>query len=205
MLNTIPVVAVPGELFPSYPLQTTWNFSRKLTADIAGSAFMGVDGRFHWITSVANYGSTDDGGSYTRTFTDDDFGALTHNYPAVENVTYDSYWNKPGTFCYQLDKRANNPMPSLYQDDHCDVIGIWTDPATKTWYGVVNDEYQFNPWVAEQSQNDRIKTGRHNNRVMLASSADEGKTWELIDQICTDEFQPQQTITAELFPNQTYS
>lgn len=97
-------------------------------------------------------------------------------------------------------------MPSLYQDDHCDVVGVWVDPATQTWYGVINDEYQFEPWVLTGlTQNQRIATGRHNNRVLLASSSDHGNTWQVIDQIITDHFQPQQTISQAVFPNSTYS
>ena len=204
MVALLPLV-VSETLFPTFKLISTKTGPDKLASDIAGSAFTGVDGAFHFITSAADYEQSDSGGSFVNTFTADNFGVMMNNGPTVKTYA-NTYWNRPGTYCYQVDKRPNKPMPSLYQDDHCDVVGVWIDPATKGWYGIVNDEYQFEPWkFINLTQNQRIKTGRHNNRVLLAHSADQGATWDLVDQIITDKYQPQQTITPELFPNQTYS
>lgn len=198
-----------GTQIPEFTFQGTTKFPSKMQADIAASLFVDEDGKFRFISSLASYAQYDDGTSFTRTFTGDDFGHLSDKWGTAETsmVDYNSYWDKPGSFCYQLDKRAVNPMPTLYQDDHCDVIGVWIDPATKEWWGGINDEYQFDPWNLNPgvTTNARIKTGRHNNRLLLTRSRDQGKTWEIIDQIITDIYQPQQTITPELFPNQTYS
>ncbi|TQV95400.1 hypothetical protein IF1G_06387 [Cordyceps javanica] len=193
--------------FPTYQLASSKKFTTELGADIAASSFVGADGNFHFITSLASYAAYDDGSSFTKTFTGDDFGELANSFSSeTPRKNYDSYWNKPGSMCYQLDKRATNPMPSLYQDDHCDIVGVWIDPESKDWLGIVNDEYQFNPWLPTgQDQNSRIHTGRHNNRVMLAKSSDQGTSWEIVDQICTDRLQPNQTVTEALFPNTTFS
>lgn len=194
---------------PTFAYQGTTSFPTKLAADIAASLFVDETGTFHFISSVASYASSDDGSSYTRTFTGNDFGHLANKWGTSETslTEYDSYWNRPGSMCYRLNERANAPMPSLYQDDHCDVIGIWVDPGTKEWYAAINDEYQFDPWNLKPNvtQNARIATGRHNNRILLARSKDHGATWEIIDQIVTDPYQPQQTITPALFPGLTYS
>lgn len=190
-------------LFPTYSLSSTTKFPSSMGADIAGSAFVGVDGQFHFISSAADYEQSDSGGSFVNTYTADDFGVMANGN--TSHVAYNTYWNRPGSMCYQLDKRSVRPMPSLYQDDHCDVVGVWIDPATETWYGVINDEYQFAPWQTNKTQNERIKTGLHNNRVLFASSSDQGVTWQLIDQLLTDGYQPEQTITSQLFPNTTYS
>ncbi|EJT52644.1 hypothetical protein A1Q2_05658 [Trichosporon asahii var. asahii CBS 8904] len=193
---------------PTFTFQGTTTFPRKMGADIAASQFVDETGTYRFISSVASYAQYDDGTSYTRTFTGNNFGHLSDKWGTDETsmVDYNSYWDKPGSMCYRLDEREVNPMPSLYQDDHCDVIGVWIDPATKEWYGGVNDEYQFDPWNhGEVTQNARIKTGRHNNRLLLARSGDQGKTWAVVDQIVTDPYQPNQTITPELFPNATYS
>lgn len=206
------VLALLGGVFaeiPAFTFQGTTSFPKKMGADIAASLFVDETGTFRFISSVASYAQTDDGTSYTRTFTGNDFGHLADKWGTAETsmVDYNSYWNKPGSMCYRLDERSENPMPSLYQDDHCDVIGVWIDPATKEWWGAINDEYQFDPWNLSPgvTQNQRIKTGRHNNRILLAKSGDQGKTWAITDQILTDPYQPQQTITPELFPNATYS
>ncbi|BEJ12559.1 hypothetical protein CspHIS471_0210190 [Cutaneotrichosporon sp. HIS471] len=195
---------VAAELFPTYTLVSSKIGPSTLRSDIAGSAFVDADGEFHFVTSTASYKPTDDGSSFVHTFTADNFGVMMAN-GSTTNKFYDTFWNLPGSYCYQLDKRSTRPMPTLYQDDHCDTIGIWIDPATQGWYRIVNDEYQFAPWKTGLNQTARISTGLHNNRVLLSHSADKGVTWDLVDQILTDKYQPQQTITAALFPNQTYS
>ncbi|KAM3427991.1 hypothetical protein MY4824_009106 [Beauveria thailandica] len=193
--------------FPTYELTSSKKFSSELLADIAASSFVGVDGNFHFITSVASYAAYDDGTSFTKTVTGDDFGELVNTFSSkTPTRKYNSYWNKTGSMCYQLNKRSINPIPSLYQDDHCDIVGVWIDPDSKAWLGIVNDEYQFNPWVfSGEDQNSRIRTGKHTNRVMLAKSSDQGTSWEIVDQILTDRLQPNQTVTEALFPNTTFS
>ncbi|KAM3506420.1 hypothetical protein MY11210_007570 [Beauveria gryllotalpidicola] len=194
--------------FPTYQLVSSKKFTTDLGADIAASSFVGVDGNFHFMTSVASYAAYDDGTSFTKTATGDDFGQLVSTFGSTTQIkNYDSYWNKPGSMCYQLDRRATNPIPSLYEDDHCDVVGVWIDPDSEAWLGIVNDEYQFDPWgpPAGEDGNSRIRTGKHTNRVMLAKSTDQGASWDIVNQICTDRLQPNQTVTAALFPNSTFS
>lgn len=209
LLGVLALLGGAAAQIPDFKYQGTVSFPKKMGADIAASLFVDETGAFRFISSLASYAQYDDGTSFTRTFTGNDFGHLSDKWGTAETsmVDYNSYWDKPGSMCYRLDERATNPMPTLYQDDHCDVVGVWIDPATKEWWGAINDEYQFDPWnlAANVTRNARIKTGRHNNRILLTRSADQGVTWEIVDQIVTDIYQPQQTITPELFPNKTYS
>ncbi|UKS28398.1 hypothetical protein LOZ80_05540 [Paenibacillus sp. HWE-109] len=47
------------EKFPIYVQQATVPSLTAGTADIAGSAFVGKDGEFHWMDSLANYEQAD--------------------------------------------------------------------------------------------------------------------------------------------------
>lgn len=199
------MASAAGVQFPTYNLTTT-KFPASMGADIAASAFVDADGRFRLLTSAANYEMSDSGGSFVDTYTADNFGVMA-NGGQGRQVRADTYWNRPGSYCYKLDERAERPLPSIYQDDHCDVVGVWVDPATRDWVGVVNDEYQFDPLNTNAStpENDRIKTSKHNNRILLAKSSDQGASWQIVDALAVDNYQPNQTITPELFPNSTYS
>jgi hypothetical protein len=191
--------------YPTYTLDHIGTLNSGLTGDIAGSAFTDADGQFHWLSSYATYASTDTG-SDTHTFTNTDLGALTNQVGSgTTETTADTYWNRPGSLCYQIDKAAQNAAPSPYEDDHCDVVGTWVDPGTGTWYGVVNDEYDFNPWGSStQTQNQRIGTGIHGNRILTASSSDKGQTWNYGGEIITSPYLGNDSEDASSQPGKTW-
>ncbi|GIO64199.1 discoidin domain-containing protein [Paenibacillus cineris] len=173
------------------------------TADIAGTAFVDQDGEFHWMYSVSNYEQADNGGSWIKYNTSTDLGKLNTNWGTP--VTYNSYWNRSGTINYKIDETYGIPTP--YQDDHNDGIGIWVDPDTGYWYSLTNDEYQFNPFATgNPTNNQRIATGVHNNRVLSMYSTDKGKTWNLIGQVATSPWNDSdEAVTASGFPGKTWS
>lgn len=192
--------------YPTYTLDHTGTLNSGLTGDIAGSAFTDADGQFHWLSSYATYASTDTG-SDTNTFTNSDLGALNNQMGSgTTETTADTYWNRSGSLCYQIDKAAQHAAPSPYEDDHCDVVGVWVDPGTGTWYGVVNDEYDFNPWGAStQTQNQRIGTGIHGNRILTASSSDKGQTWSYGGEIITSPYLGNDSEDASSQPGKTWN
>ena len=194
------------QLYPTYTLDHTGTLNSGLTGDIAGSAFTDADGQFHWLSSYATYAGTDTG-SDTNTFTNSDLGALTSQVGSgTTETTADTYWNRPGALCYQIDKAAQHAAPSPYEDDHCDVVGVWVDPGSGTWYGVVNDEYDFNPWGSStQTQNQRIGTGIHGNRILTASSGDKGQTWNYGGEIITSPYLGNDSEDASSQPGKTWN
>ncbi|NUR27198.1 MAG: hypothetical protein HOV83_15355, partial [Catenulispora sp.] len=187
--------------FPTYTLDTTRSLNSTLRGDIAGSAFVGADGQFHWLNSYATY-ATSDTGSYTNTFTNTDLGALNAQIGSgTTEVSADTYYDRPGSLCYQTDKDPVHPAPSPYEDDHCDVVGVWVDPDTGTWYGVVNDEYDFAPWATNNpTVVQRIQTGVHGNRILAASSTDQGQTWTFGGEIVTSPFTDHDAFDATAAP-----
>ncbi|MCS7462335.1 discoidin domain-containing protein [Paenibacillus doosanensis] len=199
----LPAAYAAAEKFPTYVQQATVPGLASGKADIAGSAFVDKDGEFHWMYSVANYEQSDSGGSWIKSNTHTDLGALNTDWGAA--TTYNSYWNRPGTINYKLDETYGIPTP--YQDDHNDGIGVWIDPDTGYWYALTNDEYQFNPFAAgNPTTNERIASGLHNNRVLAAYSTDKGSTWKLIGQVATSPWNDgNEAATASNFPGSTWS
>jgi hypothetical protein len=204
-----PTVHAATQPFPSYGSSANPNLNGALGGDIAGSAFVDNDGQFHWISSYAGYNSATDTSttnSYTKTFTNTDMGTVSSGIGSTTAVANaNTHYTLPDTLCYKVDQKLVNPAPSLYQDDHCDVIGIWVDPATGTWYGAVNDEFQFNPWGAStQTPAQRVATGIHYDRIMLASSTDKGANWNYGGAIVTSQFQHNGVADDVAFPSTTW-
>ena len=192
-------------LYPTYTLDASHTLSSSLVGDIAGSAFTDTSGTFHWLSSYADY-TTTDSGSYTTTFTNTDLGALNAGVgSSTTSVADDTYYNRSGSLCYQVDKAAAHAAPSPYEDDHCDVVGVWVDPSTGTWYGVVNDEYDFDPWVTSGlTTAQRITTGIHGNRILTAYSTDDGTDWNYGGEILTSPFTDDDAFDATATPGNTW-
>lgn len=203
VLAGLPTAYAGTEKFPTYVQNSAVPSLTAGKADIAGSAFVDQDGEFHWMYSVSNYEQSDSGGSWIKYNTNTDLGALNTNWGTT--TTYNSYWNRPGTINYKIDQTYGIPTP--YQDDHNDGIGVWIDPDTGYWYALTNDEYQFNPFATgSPTTNDRIATGLHNNRVLSAYSIDKGATWKLIGQVATSPWNDSnEAATTSNFPGSTWS
>ena len=202
--TTAPQASAPD--FPAYALDDSPTLDPSLTGDIAGSAFTGRDGAFHWISSYAGYSATDIGYSYTTTYTNTDLGTV--NSQVTSGTTADAadtYQGNPGSLCYQIDKAPVNPAPSPQEDDHCDVVGIWVDPSTGVWHGVVNDEYDFDPWgPAGETTGQRILKGIHGDRILTAYSSDQGKSWHYGGEIVTSPVTDHDAVDATSDPGTTW-
>ncbi|OIV37151.1 hypothetical protein BIV57_12545 [Mangrovactinospora gilvigrisea] len=210
---TAPASAAPSAppvdaAFPTYP-QTVTHIPEDLGSDIAGSAFTDSDGQFHWSNAVASYARTDDGSSWEHTFTNTDMGAVSAGLAsgATKLASADAYYGTPGTLCYKLGERTDASMPSPYDDDHCDIVGTWVDPATKRWYAVINDEFTFDPLNTDPTKSipDRIATAQHSNRILVATSDDKGASWAVQNEIVTPPYQPKDYFDNADYPGSTFA
>ena len=199
------------QTFPTYK-QSELDIPDELGSDIAGSSFVDADGAFHFSNGVASYARTDDGSSWNRTFTADDFGAVAAgiaDHSTTKNEA-DAYYNTKGTLCYKLNRRrgptGKRIMPSPYNDDHCDIVGVWVDPKTKTWHAVINDEFVFDPLNTDaEPVPDRIATAQHSNRILMATSSDKGASWQVQNEIITPPHQPKDYFRVDDYPGKTFA
>ncbi|MHA7984918.1 hypothetical protein ACX9R5_03855 [Rathayibacter sp. CAU 1779] len=213
VVTTAALAAIPASGFadtattpPTYTAAQTGKLNGGLLSDIAGSAFVDKDGQFHWSNGYTGY-ADDQTQGWANTFTNTDLGAVTSGMGTTTQKTVaDAFYTTPGSICYQLDKDATHPIPSPQQDDHCDVIGVWVDPAG-TWHALLNDEYQFDPWQtkgADATIAQKISTGHHNNRILLATSKDKGASWRYAGPALTSGWDDDQVIDSAASPGTSY-
>jgi hypothetical protein len=192
---------------PAYTTTGTAQLNDDLLSDIAGSAFVGADGQFHWTNGDTPY-DTNPADAWANTFTNTDMGAVNAGVGTTTGqVTADAYYGDPGSICYQVDKSATHPIPSPQEDDHCDVVGVWVDPASGTWHAILNDEYQFDPWGVTgptSTTAQKIATGLHNDRILLATSRDQGKSWQYAGPALTSAWDDDQVVDSTSSPGTTY-
>jgi hypothetical protein len=77
--------------------------------------------------------------------------------------------------------------------NYCDLAGVWVDPDTGDWYGLVHNEFTPQPFA----------DGLHYDSIDLTVSADQGRTWDIREHIITSPYSTVRGDTAA-FPQQTY-
>ncbi|MER6098865.1 RICIN domain-containing protein [Streptomyces sp. NPDC001728] len=77
--------------------------------------------------------------------------------------------------------------------NYCDLAGVWVDPDTGDWYGLVHNEFTPQPFG----------DGVHYDGIDYAVSKDQGRTWSIKDHVITSRYGTKRGDTAA-FPQQTY-
>ncbi|MEU4928108.1 RICIN domain-containing protein [Streptomyces yokosukanensis] len=167
--------------------------------DTPASPYLDRDGTFHYQQSAALYGAAD-----PRTwdfYTGKDF----------DSARFDTALSKAVNPANSADRnddttwRCNNsptgreatyaPSGSGYaQKNYCDLSGVWVDPDTGDWYGLVHNEFTPQPFG----------DGLHYDAIDYAVSTDRGRTWTVKDHAITSPYSTKRGDTTA-FPNQTYS
>ncbi|WP_338118219.1 RICIN domain-containing protein [Streptomyces coryli] len=166
--------------------------------DTPASTFIDKDGTFHYQSAHALYDKKDP--RKWTFYTGKDFDTATRDAALSDAVNpgnpKDS--NKDTTW------RCNNsptgkeataaPSGSSYsQPNYCDLLGVWVDPDTGDWYGLVHNEFTPQPFG----------DGLHYDAIDYAVSKDQGKTWDIKDHVLTSPYSTKRGDDAA-FPNETY-
>ncbi|MEU3500571.1 ricin-type beta-trefoil lectin domain protein [Streptomyces hundungensis] len=165
--------------------------------DIPAVPFTDRDGRFYYQQSHALYGAKDS--RQWNFFTGQNFdnvalapvsNASDPANPADSNA--DTTWrcnNSP------TGRTATNaPASSGYtQRNFCDLSGVWVDPDTGWWYGLVHNEFTPQPFG----------DGLHYDAIDYALSKDRGATWSIQGHAITSPFSTARADTTA-FPHETY-
>ncbi|MFD0569440.1 hypothetical protein ACFQ0T_09375 [Kitasatospora gansuensis] len=166
--------------------------------DTPAVPYIDKDGTFYFQQSAALYGKTDP--RYWDFFTGTDFDTATRS-TAISNAVNPANSNDRNN---DTTWRCNNsptglqatfaPSGSGYaQKNYCDLSGLWVDPDTGDWYGLVHNEFTPQPFG----------DGLHFDAIDYAVSTDQGKTWTIKDHVITSPYSTARGDTAA-FPNQTY-
>ncbi|MFG2825448.1 RICIN domain-containing protein [Kitasatospora sp. NPDC048365] len=166
--------------------------------DTPAVPYIDKDGTFWFQQSAALYGTNDV--RYWDFFSGTDFDT------ASRNATVSNYVNPANSSDRNNDTtwRCNNsptgleatnaPAGSGYaHKNYCDLSGVWIDPDTGDWYGLVHNEFTPQPFG----------DGLHYDAIDYAVSTDQGRTWKIKDHVITSPYSTKRGDTAA-FPNQTY-
>ncbi|MFG1809530.1 RICIN domain-containing protein [Streptomyces sp. NPDC049040] len=164
--------------------------------DTPGYPYIDKDGTFQLQQSHSLYGPTD-GRAWTF-FTGTDIDSVTRsgvsdavNPANSQDRNNDTTWrcnNSP------TGREATNTATTGYaQPNFCDLSGVWVDPDTGDWYGLVHNEFTGSPFG----------DGSHYDAIDYAVSTDQGRTWAIKNHAITSPYSTKRGDTTA-FPQQTY-
>ncbi|MCQ4079446.1 RICIN domain-containing protein [Streptomyces sp. RB6PN25] len=166
--------------------------------DTPAGSYIDKDGRFYFQQSHSLYGATDS--RQWEFYTGKNFDSATAS-GALDNAVNpansqdrnnDTTWR-----CNNSPTGATaTPAPSgsgYAEPDYCDLIGVWVDPDTGNWYGLVHNEFTPEPFG----------DGLHYDAIDYAVSTDQGKVWTIKGHAITSPYSTERGDT-NAFPNQTY-
>ncbi|WP_198676458.1 RICIN domain-containing protein [Kribbella monticola] len=167
--------------------------------DTPAGTYIDKDGTFYFQQSAALYGATEPRKWDFYTGTNLDTAAKSSALSNAINPANSSDKNNDTTW------RCNNsptgleatfaPAGSGYsQKNFCDLAGVWVDPDTGDWYGLVHNEFTPQPFG----------DGLHYDAIDYAVSTDQGKTWTIKSHVITSPYSTKRNDSTA-FPNQTYS
>ncbi|MEZ0093504.1 RICIN domain-containing protein [Streptacidiphilus sp. EB129] len=166
--------------------------------DTPASAFVDKDGSFYFQQSHSLYGATDPRAWDFYTGTDFDSATRSSAISDAVNPANPNDRNNDTTW------RCNNSPTGLEatsagsgsgysQRNYCDLVGVWVDPDTGDWHGLVHNEFTPQPFG----------DGLHYDSIDYAVSTDQGKVWTIEGHAITSPYSTARNDTTA-FPNQTY-
>lgn len=166
--------------------------------DTPAGPYIDKDGTFYFQQAHALYGASDPRKWTFYTGTTMDSATRTGALSDAVNPANSNDRNNDTTW------RCNNsptgresttaPSGSNYAHrNYCDLAGVWVDPDTGDWYGLVHNEFTPQPFG----------DGVHYDGIDYAVSTDQGRTWAIKDHVITSPYSTKRGDTAA-FPQQTY-
>ncbi|MET9933941.1 MULTISPECIES: RICIN domain-containing protein [unclassified Streptomyces] len=166
--------------------------------DTPAGAYIDKDGTFYFQQAHALYGANDP--RKWSFFTGTDFDTATRSSAlsdAVDPANPDDRNNDTTWRCDNSPtgvKSTRAPSTGSYAHrNYCDLAGVWVDPDTGDWYGLVHNEFTPQPFG----------DGVHYDGIDYAVSKDQGRTWTVKDHVITSPYSTERGDTAA-FPQQTY-
>ncbi|WP_457539880.1 RICIN domain-containing protein [Streptomyces filamentosus] len=193
-----PAPAAPASATASYTVTVgakgTWN----RPDDTPASPYIDKDGTFYYQQAHALYG-TNDPRKWTF-YTGTDFDTANRSAAISDAVNPANPADRNDDTTWRCDNSPTGvestaaPVGSGYAHrNYCDLTGLWVDPDTGDWYGLVHNEFTPQPFA----------DGIHYDGIDYAVSKDQGRTWTVKDHVITSPYSTKRGDTAA-FPQQTY-
>ncbi|GAA2740924.1 RICIN domain-containing protein [Kitasatospora cinereorecta] len=175
-----PVAASPAlAATPTYTITTGATGTYAHADDTPAYPFIDSDGSFFFQSSHSLYAGKDSRAWQFWTGTDIDTGvtrAVVSSAPDNADTTARCN-NSPTGLMSTYDPRGSQTS-GYAERNYCDLIGVWVDPDTGSWYGAVHNEFTPSPFG----------DGLHYDSIDYAQSTDHGATWTIKDHIITSPF-----------------
>ncbi|RKE17384.1 RICIN domain-containing protein [Streptomyces sp. TLI_171] len=166
--------------------------------DTPAAPYTDKDGTFYYQQSAALYGANDP--RVWDFYTGTDFDTATRSSALSDAVNPANANDRNNDTTWRCNNSptgltsSSAPSGSSYaQRNYCDLSGVWIDPDTGDWYGLVHNEFTPQPFG----------DGLHFDAIDYAVSKDQGRTWSIKDHVITSPYSTTRGDTAA-FPNQTY-
>nr|BFD86593.1 hypothetical protein StreXyl84_59940 [Streptomyces sp. Xyl84] len=190
--------AAPAAGTPSYTVTVGAKGSWTHPDDTPAAPYIDKDGTFHFQQAHSLYGAND---SRAWTFfTGEDFDSATRDGALSGAVNPADSRDRNDDTTWRCNNSPTGvessyaPAGSHYaQKNYCDLAGVWVDPDTGDWYGLVHNEFTPQPFG----------DGLHYDAIDYAVSRDQGRTWTIKDHVLTSPYSTGRGDTAA-FPQQTF-
>lgn len=166
--------------------------------DTSAIPYIDKDGTFYFQQSAALYGAGDP--RYWDFFTGTNFDDATRSSAISDAVNPANSSDRNNDTTWRCNNSPTGvtataaPAGSGYsQKNYCDLTGVWVDPDTGDWYGLVHNEFTPQPFG----------DGLHYDAIDYARSTNQGKVWNILGHAITSPYSTKRGDTAA-FPNQTY-
>ncbi|MFI8326650.1 RICIN domain-containing protein [Streptomyces sp. NPDC085529] len=166
--------------------------------DTPASPYIDKDGTFYYQQAHALYGATDP--RKWTFYTGTDFDSATRSSAISDAVNPANSADRNNDTTWRCNNSVtgveSTPAPAgsgYAHRNYCDLTGMWVDPDTGDWYGLVHNEFTPQPFA----------DGIHYDGIDYAVSRDQGRTWTVKDHVITSPYSTKRGDTAA-FPQQTY-
>ncbi|MEU3372635.1 RICIN domain-containing protein [Streptomyces sp. NPDC006711] len=200
-----PAAAAPHDVKHSVPHDVTYSVSVGTPVpythptDTPASVYVDKDGTFYFQQSAALYGAKDP--RYWDFFTGTDMDGAARSSAISDAVNPANPADKNNDTTWRCDNSPTGREATYAvgnagysQKNYCDLSGVWVDPDTGDWYGLVHNEFTPAPF----------SDGIHFDAIDYALSKDQGRTWTIKDHAITSPYSTQRGDTTQ-FPHETYS
>jgi len=157
-------------------------------------------GTFYFQQSAALYGSTDP--RYWDFFTGTNFETASRSSTISDAVNPNNANDQNNDTTWRCNNSPTGieatyaPSGSGYsQKNYCDLVGVWVDPDTGDWYGLVHNEFTPEPFGAYSFS--------HYDAIDFAVSTNQGKVWTILGHAITSPYSTKRGDTTA-FPNSTF-
>jgi hypothetical protein len=208
-LHALAVVALAMAVTPAAsasPADATYTISigstgtYRFPTDTPASPFVDKDGTFYFQQSVAAYGATEP--RYWAFYTGTNFDDAARSSAISDAVNPANASDKNNDTTWRCNNSPTGltatspPAGSGYsQKNFCDLVGVWVDPDTGDWYGLVHNEFTPEPFGANSFS--------HYDAIDWAVSTNQGRVWTIKGHAITSPYSTKRGDTTA-FPNETF-